>query len=579
LGLSAVGLFAASGVLADTVRVQISGLDPTLEANVRAFLSIVDLETAAADDGRAPNVDENAVRRADRTAEREIAAALQPFGYYDALIERSLRRNGDVWTAGYRIDPGPPTRIGAVNVSIDGEGREVPALRRVLSSFAVRRGEVLNHAVYNAEKERLFDTAYASGFLDAAYARAQIAVRRGERIADIELLLETGSRYFFGDIDIEQDILNESFMERFVAIRPGDPFNTDRLIDLQLALTDSGYFSSVQIQANRARVENQRIPVTVQTEPRRTQRYRFGLGYGTDTGPRISLGVELRRINRQGHRFNSDLRLSAIESTLAAEYQVPVKDVATEYVGFNASLGQEEVGDYDTLSAAVGVSLNDTWNRLKRRVYLSARRERFWIGDGPRRTEDLIYPGIDLSYTRADDPLNTRKGFSLSGDLRGGSESFGSSTSFMRFRGRANLVRPLPARSRFLFRTEVGALDVDDFSALAPSQRFFTGGDASVRGYGYEELGPTTPEGAVIGGRYLFVGSIEFDHLFRNNFGVAIFADAGNAADEADMDLSRGVGIGLRWQSPVGMVRVDLAHPLDDPDTDYRIHLSVGPNL
>jgi translocation and assembly module TamA len=155
----------------------------------------------------------------------------------------------------------------------------------------------------------------------------------------------------------------------------------------------------------------------------------------------------------------------------------------------------------------------------------------------------------------------------------------GSSTSFLRLRAGANLVVPLAERARFLFRTEYGAMDVDDLRVSVPSQRFFAGGDRSVRGYRYQELGPTDTTGAVVGGRYLVTASAEVDYLFFRNYGAAVFYDAGNAANEPWPDLKTSVGIGMRWRTPVGMLRIDIAHPFDDPDDDYRLHLSIGTDL
>lgn len=576
--VTAVCLAASVAPTLADVRIEITGLSPNLEANVEALLRIADfIESEATDDSAAIN--EGQLRRAHRLADEDIVNALQPFGYYDPLIESSLQRTGDDWLARYSIQPGPPTLVGVVAISVDGDGSEIGAVSEVVSSIALKTGDVLSHTAYQREKNRLFDAAYANGFLDAEYRQAQIRVRRRERQADINLSLFTGPQYYFGEIDIRQDVLSQDFVERFATIRPGDPFNADRLIDLQLALTDSGYFSDVNIAADRALSTDQRIPISVQTAPRQTQRYRIGVGYGTDTGPRIRLGLDLRRINPRGHRFQSDVRLSNIENTFAGEYQIPVQNVASDYVGFNMSLGQEKVGDFDTVQALVGASLNDTWHNLTRRIYVNAHREQFRLGADPRQTERFLYPGIDLSYQRADDPLDTRRGYSLVADLRAGSNTLGSSANFVRFRGAAKLVRPLTARSRFLFRSEIGAINVGDLSRLAPSQRFFTGGDASVRGYSFKGLGPTTAAGQVVGGRYLFVASVEFDYLFRNNFGIAAFVDAGDAANTSKMKLNRAVGLGLRWRSPVGMVRIDLAHPRNDPSTDYRIHLSVGTGL
>ena len=302
------------------------------------------------------------------------------------------------------------------------------------------------------------------------------------------------------------------------------------------------------------------------------------MGYGTDTGPRLSLGTELRRLNRRGHRFKSDLRVSGITTQVAAEYQIPVKNVATDTLSYRAQLGTQEIGDLETDQVSLGASWNDTWRQMQRRLYVVAQREE-WTEAAGSFSENLLYPGMHLRSQHTADPLFTRKGYSWSSDIRGGAEALESSTSFLRLHATGAIVRPLGERVRLLFRSELGAIDADDFTRLPPSQRFFAGGDRSVRGYEYEQLGPTDANGATVGGRYLVIGTVELDYLFLGNYGAAVFVDAGNAANEPWPDLKRSVGVGFRWRSPVGMVRVDVAHPLDDPDTDYRLHLSIGSDL
>ncbi|HVJ30097.1 MAG TPA: autotransporter assembly complex family protein, partial [Gammaproteobacteria bacterium] len=491
-----------------------------------------------------------------------------------------LQRADDEWLARYDVDPGPPTIVDVVEIRAVGDGGEEPAVRAALASAELVPGEQLQHTKYEAAKQRLFEAARGAGYIDAVYRQAQMRVRREEREADIQLILDTGAKYFFGDVEIEQDILDPSFVGRYARIEPGEPFDSDRLIDLQLTLGDSGYFDEVTVDVRRDEAVDRRVPIVVHTTPRATQEYTVGVGAGTDTGARLRFGTELRRLNRRGHRFNADMRVSGIDTTAAAEYRIPVKDVATDTLSFRASIGTREIGDLDTKQVSLGMSLNDVWHGFERRVYLTTERER-WTENEQELTETVLYPGIQLTSRNAVDAesLFTRKGYSWSTEVRGGSESLGSSTSFLRLRVTGNVVVPLAERIRFLFRSEYGAIDVDDLSRLPPSQRFFAGGDRSVRGYRYQKLGPTDTTGAVAGGRYLVTANAEVDYLFFRNYGAAVFYDAGNASNEPWPDVKRSVGIGMRWRSPVGMLRIDIAHPLDDPDTDYRLHLSIGSDL
>ena len=126
---------------------------------------------------------------------------------------------------------------------------------------------------------------------------------------------------------------------------------------------------------------------------------------------------------------------------------------------------------------------------------------------------------------------------------------------------------------------DIGALWTDDFASMPPQLRFFAGGDRSLRGFGYQTLGPANALGNVAGGKYLAVGSFEYEkHLF-GDFGVAAFVDAGNAFSAGNFDLAAGVGVGLRWRSPVGLVRVDLAQPVAGEGDGLRLHLTIGPEL
>src|SRR5690606_10794904 len=163
---------------------------------------------------------------------------------------------------------------------------------------------------------------------------------------------------------------------------------------------------------------------------------------------------------------------------------------------------------------------------------VEARRERYRVpGVIERRSENLLHAGIWMSSQEAEDPLFTRRGHTWSADLRFGTEALWSSTDFVRLHVTGSLVRPLGPRSRFLWRAEYGAIGWVDFERLPPSQRFFAGGERSVRGYRFEQLGPTV-DGATIGGRYLFSTSAEVDFLVFGDYGLAVFVDAGNAADD-----------------------------------------------
>ncbi len=556
---------------AHAIEVQVTGVPPDLEKNVRAYL---DIASAGADVGEAR------LHRLNQQAAEQIRAALQPFGYYNPTVHSSLQMVKGQWVAHYDIELGPPTVLTEVDIGAKGAGSDAKPVKEALASVKLTKGDVLNQQRYEAAKQALQQAAYNAGYIDASYQRAEILVNPKAHDAAVHLLLDTGPRFYFGVITVEQDILSPHFVSHFVPVKAGQPFETDRLIALQQSLANSGYFANVSVDVQRAETHDQHIPVVVHTTPRKRQDYTLGFGYGTDTGPRLSLGVELRRLGRRGHSFRSDLRLSSIEQTAAAQYQIPVQNVSTDYVALRASLGALDIGDWTTRQLILGTSWHREWHGTRRRVYLTAQRERYSTASGTTQTGTLFFPGMEVSRQQADDPIYPTKAYSWSADIRAGSSGFGSDTSFGRLYLSGRLVRPLGKRVRYLLRAEYGALTVGNFDELPPSQRFYAGGESSVRGYAYQQLSPPAgPEGESLGGRYVLTGSAEVDVLIVGNYGAAFFVDDGNASNDPIPHPKLGAGIGLRWKSPVGMIGVDLAHPFDEPGTNYRFYLSIGGEL
>jgi translocation and assembly module TamA len=579
LALSCRCVLAAEG----RVEVRISGIEDALRDNIHAFLSITELEPDASllgfGSGEMAQHDEREVRRLHRRAAAEIRRALQPFGYYRPHIDTSLTFADGRWLAEYDIDPGPPVIVRGLDIRVTGPASDEAALRHALDEIRLEKGQRLEHQVYETTKKNLIDTAFANGYIDARFQRAEMRVSVSRQRADIVLLLDSGPQYLFGPIEIEQAILDPDFVARYVDVQPGTPFDARKLLDLQLALSDSGYFGHVEVRIDRDRAEDYRIPITVQTEPAKPRRYGIGGGYGTDTGPRVSLAAEFRRINRRGHSILAEVRASQIKNTLGLHYRIPIKNVATDKLVFSGTRESGQVSDDgDTDRTVLGVSENTRWRTYHRRLYLNFQRESFDIGEDDDNVTYLI-PGASLSRLKSDNVLAPRRGYSWTVDLRGSAGKWLSETSFARGEAAARMVLPVGERSRLLLRGQAGTAAVEDFSVLPTSERFFAGGDQSVRGYAYESIGPRDNSGDVVGGRHLMAGSVELDRLFVGNFGAAIFVDSGDAFNGNSPDFKTGAGVGFRWRSPVGMLRVDLAHPFNDSDDDLRLHISIGPDL
>ena len=231
-----------------------------------------------------------------------------------------------------------------------------------------------------------------------------------------------------GPVTIEQEILDPAFVQRHVRFEEGEPFNTDKLLKLQLALGDSGFFRRVEVQSRREEAVEQRIPVTIKTVPAPPRAYAWGLGYGTDTGPRVSLGVNFRRINDRGHSILVDTRVSRIYRSIGTSYNVPIGNLVSDRLVFKAGADFEDIADEgNTNLYTLGVSQNVGWGPLQRRLYAEFRYEDYSLGEDEEVTQNLI-PGITLSRLRTDDVLFPRRGYSWSADLRGAAKRVSGKT-------------------------------------------------------------------------------------------------------------------------------------------------------
>jgi translocation and assembly module TamA len=554
------------------VNVDIEGIDAEMETNVRLFLSIEQQrDHALMSAGR--------INRLHQKANREIANALQPYGFYRPEIVAELTEvEAGKWRASYVIDPGPGLPIAEFNLIVSGEMKDDPALIAVVEKFALKPGNIFVHSEYDSFKSRLSGLSSERGYVEEKFTRARVEIDLDAYVARVYLDIESGPRYRFGEVSLEQDVLEPELLNRYIHFKKGDPYDLNQVIRLQQALNDSNYFSVVEVSPGTALADSKEIPVNVSLSPRKRHRYEFGLGYGTDTGARAKFGWRMPRVNEKGHRIDSHIEVSEIGYDLRANYRVPVLNPRTDQLVYSTSKEKEETDTNDSILTSVSVSLNHNRAKWREVLTLAYEVEDFEVA-GDSGNSILLMPGISWTRTWGSLFVNVVDGVRLNIGVRGATENFVSDTDFLQMRGGIKFITSIDDRNRFLIRGGFGTTETQDFEQLPSSIRFFAGGTQSVRGYAYEELGPTNDNGDVVGGKHLLTGSIEFEHYFDDSWGAAVFLDGGNAIDSLSDDLEQGAGFGLRWKSPVGPVRIDLANAISTDDQDWRLHVSIGPDL
>lgn len=567
-----LSLWPAVAAATATVQVRISGIEGEPLRNAEIFLGLYQQR-------QAPSLSEARIRTLHRKAPQQLAQALQPFGYYRPVIQSELQQlDATHWQASYHVIPGPPLPIHSVDFRISGAGSDDPEFSRLRDTLPLRAGHTLNHAEYEDSKTAFSRSAIERGYFDARFTEHEIKVDLDAYRADIVLHFDTGERYRFGSLSFRDDLIKPDLLVRYSPFTPGDPYNNKDLIDLQRALSDSDYFHNVEVHPLRGQGADYSIPIEIQLTPRKRNKYTFGLGYGSDSGIRGMLGWEMPRVNRHGHRFESELRASEIGDSARLRYHVPIHDPRTDQLVYGWSRVREKTDTSTTLVYSASAAMIHARGRWHESLAVDYHKERYSVANDSGSIT-LVMPNTSWSRIWAASRLQPRRGMGLRFELRASSKLLLSDIDFMQVRTHGKLILPLGARGRVLLRGDAGTTAIAPVEELPASVRFFTGGAQSVRGYAYQSLGPADSQGKVIGGKHLLVGSAEYEYTLRGKFSAALFYDAGNALDGLDDPLKHGAGFGLRWQSPIGPVRIDLASALSLDKQPWRLHINIGPDL
>ncbi len=552
------------------VMIEVPAGAAALEENLRARLGLQS-EPCNAPDRR--------IRRLFKRAEKDFQPALRAFGYYRAKVEKKLETGEDCWRATFAIQPGEPVIIRHRSVAIVGEASNDEQMQQLLSALPLAEGEPLNHGLYEEIKTQLRDFAAERGYFEFKLTRNVLRVNPSQATAAIDIEADSGPRYKFGELHLSEHLLLDSFVRRLARIQQDDPFDARALTDLDRRLSDTGYFQRVEVRPRRDDARAGSIPVDILLESAPRHAWRTGIGYATDTGARMSLDYHNRYVNPRGHSFKSEARLAQIESELNADYVIPGEDPHRENFSLGMRLRHEESDSVD--SDSVTLIGNQTLKSMRwvETRFIELLHEQSDVGDD-RTTATLLMPGIGFERIKANNPLRTRRGYRVALEARVAHESLLSTSSFVQLRANAKGIYRFGEGGRLTARVDVGATLGDGIGNLPASLRFFAGGDNSVRGYAYKSLGPEDAEGETIGGRHQLTGSLEYEHpIVADDWWLAAFVDAGNAFDSDRFHLKAGYGVGVRWYSPVGRLRLDLAFPDDTESDDWRLHFGLGADL
>jgi len=628
-------LATAPATAAKVTKVEVTGLsDEVMEDNVRSALSLSD------------ELDRDiTARRLNyllRQAEAETREALEPFGYYSPVItvkrsdrERAIGepaperagatndsasttdadtdnttgddaparrpageriRNDRVLSVSIHVELGEPVRVRNETVSVEGEGNQDRTVAAAVTAFVPVKGAVLDHRLYEASKSRVATALAGHGYFDADLVAHRVEVTRAEHAADIDLRWTSGERFALGAVTFKQEpkvAIRDSVLRKLVDWEEGDPYDSAKLEKLRRSLSALDYFGLVDVNVKPEDARDKVVPITIDLTPAPRSIYTAGLSYGTLSGAGVSGGVERRYLNTRGHKALAQVEYANKRKMATLQYRVPAFAWLDGW--YTASLqAVDEQTDYinSRRLELVGSRSGQFNNQLNLVASMHVLRERWAYniaddGGGAIAPIDYTYasfwfPSLHAEYIDVDDRLDPRRGAGGTLTLRGGKGGADGNATFVQLHASAQWFHGFDADSKLIVRGEAGHTFTDQILNLPPSLRYYAGGDRSVRGYGWHEIGPKveTDNGFYFtGASNVVTASVEYERYFNGPWGAAVFIDSGSAFDGRKPDMHTGVGIGIRWRSPVGPVRIDIARGLNSPDSPFTLHLNIGASL
>ena len=557
------------------VTLRVEGVTGELKTNIEAYI------------GQLTEDDLNSWRETLLRLRKVTREASEAVGYYQTEAQFRREKNQVIVT----VKANAPVMITALNLTYEkqSEASNDIAFTALLEGLPLKEGQVFHHGRYESIKSLVQNLALERGYFDGKWTTNKVSVTQPTQTAEINLNYDSGTRYRFGQVHFSHKQegqplpLKLSLLEKLAPFDEGEPYEAEKIIKFNRALIDSRYFTEVRVRADPdPSAENKEIPINVTLGADKPNQVDLGAGYATDIGARLSLAWRRPLLNENGHSIEITSEISQVRQSIDFRYGIPWRHPINDTLQIIAGFKREDI-DNNTLikNAILGVERQKKRdNGWQTNESIRWSRESYNKDNGEQGQSDLLLPGYGISRVRT----KGSKTDPSSGDRQYYQVEFASpdllsDADLLSLRAGWRLLRTYVDRHQLGLRADVGSIFSGNFDGVPLNMRFYAGGDQSVRGYDYKSLSPRDSTGQVIGATSLLSSSVEYTFKLTKQWRLATFVDAGNAFDAVSEGLKMGTGVGVRWISPVGPVRLDVAWGVSDDNPSPRIHFFMGPAL
>jgi translocation and assembly module TamA len=545
-----------------------------------------------------PRLDLDQLQRLVKAAPEQVRTLVATEGYYSPTVTAGLDTSGGEAVARVLVEPGPPVLVGDVELVLTGfapvAGAKPFDAADLRARWTMPVGRIFRQADWELAKRNLLRQVMLARYPRAQLVTSSATVDPDSLRALLRVEIDSGPETRFGELKVEGlKRYPATIISNLNQIKPGDEYSEAALQAFQGRLQDTGYFANVDVGADMSAVLGDELailpadgqpaptppaaagplvlPVLVRVTENKRKHADIGLGVSSNTGARSQVSYD--DLNVFDLRLKSRLLVETKHQEARADFYWP-----TTRKGYNDSVGTgyERTDVAGEITSVFSIAARRGWGGplLERSVTLELLTEQRKVTDLPTVRSRSLPLTYNITRRELDNLVTPTRGYVFNAQLGGAVLPIMTDELFVRASVRGIYYRPAGASGGLIFRAEAGALGSRQKKGVPSTFLFRAGGDQSVRGYGYQELG--VPEGdAIVGGRFLLTGSAEYDYWFKPPWGVAVFVDAGNAADKlGDLKPELGYGIGARWRSPVGPINVDAAY--GQATKKVRLHFSLG---
>lgn len=503
-------------------------------------------------------------------APKFIKSAIAPYGYFHPVILSQLSTTPTGWLTQFAVKKGPPVIISHFSVTVSGPGKSDPWFKNYLAKLPLKEGDILKTEKYESIKSTLFQIASRHGYFDVSVRTSEIKINLNTNQASIIIHVATGHRFRVGKITFSKSKFHQKFLEAFLRFHTGEFYNADKIEETQQEMATSNFFNQVLIKPAPSRAKNRLVPIHIELAPRTSQEYTFGLGYGTETKFRGTVGMTIRNIGDWGQKFKMLVRGSQDDNnSFTMKYFIPGTNPARDLWTISTGMSNIHQANGSAKNGSFSVGYTRDFGRWSSTAALTYLNETYTITTLPKTNTQMVYPTLTINYLNSDHPISPTKGVSFSIQFAGALKELFSRASFSQVTTHFNALYTLKkTHTRFILRTGAGYTNIESLGELPLSLQLMAGGERSVRGFSYNSIGP---------GRNLLVASAEVQQRVYKEWYLAGFVDTALVGNQHPFsELNIGVGPGIVWLTPVGAVELTIANAITQASKPWLIQFSMG---